>query len=394
VAATHRATSARAVGALGLVWAVAAVTGLGVASTVTSNSTADVAYGEVRQLHADLVDRRTFAREIAVDRYAGTPADQLLTGLRGKDVLLVFVESYGRVAVQGTSYSKGVDSVLAEGDRQLRASGYGMRSAFLTSPTFGAGSWLAHSTTQSGLWVDSQQRYNQLMTQRRMTLTDAFGRAGWRTVFDVPANTHDWAEGQHFYRFDKLYDSRNVGYRGPEFGYAPIPDQYTLAALQRTELTLDPARPRVMAEVDLVSSHHPWTPLPHLVPWDTVGDGSVFDGMPAKGESEEQAFRDPDRVRALYGESVEYTMSTLVSWLQQQPDPDLVMVVLGDHQPHSYVSGDRPGHDVPITLIARDHAVIDRLDGWGWQDGLRPMPDAPVWRMDAFRDAFLTAFAR
>jgi len=309
-------------------------------------------------------------------------------------VLLVFVESYGRVAVQRTSYSAGVDAVLAGGDRQLRASGYSMRSAFLTSPTFGAGSWLAHSTIQSGLWVDSQQRYNQLMTQRRLTLTDAFGRAGWRTVFDVPANTHDWAEGQHFYRFDQLYDSRNVGYRGPEFGYAPMPDQYSLAALQRSEFTADPARPRVMAEVDLVSSHHPWTPLPHLVPWDAVGDGSVFDGMPAQGQSEEQAFRDPNRVRALYGESVQYTMGTLVSWLQQQPDPNLVMVVLGDHQPHSYVSGDHPGHDVPITVIARDHAVIDRIAGWGWQDGLRPMPDAPVWRMDAFRDAFLTAFSQ
>ena len=33
-------------------------------------------------------------------------------------------------------------------------------------------------------------------------------RAGWRTVFDVPANTQDWPEGAAFYRFDQLYDSR------------------------------------------------------------------------------------------------------------------------------------------------------------------------------------------
>ena len=32
------------------------------------------------------------------------------------------------------------------------------------------------------------------------------------------------------------------------------------------------------------------------------------------------------------------------------------------------------------------------LDAWGWQPGLRPAPDAPVWRMDAFRDRFLSAF--
>ncbi|MDT7694495.1 MAG: hypothetical protein QOI75_3862, partial [Pseudonocardiales bacterium] len=37
-------------------------------------------------------------------------------------------------------------------------------------------------------------------------------------------------------------------------------------------------------------------------------------------------------------------------------------------------------------------AVLDRISGWGWQDGLKPGPNAPVWRMDAFRDRFLTAF--
>jgi hypothetical protein len=36
--------------------------------------------------------------------------------------------------------------------------------------------------------------------------------------------------------------------------------------------------------------------------------------------------------------------------------------------------------------------VLDRVAGWGWTDGLRPAADAPVWRMDAFRDRFLTAF--
>lgn len=392
VAAAHRRHSVRAVTAVGLIWGVLALSGLASTAAIASRSTADLAVGQVSQLRSNLADRGTFTKKVALDLFEKTPDDRLLAGLRGKDVLLVFVESYGRVAVQDSSFAPGVNAVLADGTRRLRESGFSMRSAFLTSPTFGAGSWLAHASIQSGLWVNSQQRYNQLVTQRRMTLTDAFGRAGWRTVFDVPSNTHDWPEGERFYGFDKLYDSRNVGYRGPRFGYARMPDQYTLAALDRSELTPDPARPRVMAEVDLVSSHHPWTPLPHLVDWDTLGDGSVFKGMPAQGESKKSAFRDPDKVRALYGKSVEYTMNTLVSWLERQPDRDLVLVVLGDHQPHSYVSGENSGHDVPVTVIARDPAVTDRIAGWDWQDGLRPDPEAPVWRMDEFRDRFLDAF--
>jgi hypothetical protein len=171
-----------------------------------------------------------------------------------------------------------------------------------------------------------------------------------------------------------------------------MPDQYTLAELRRRELTDDADRPAVMAEVDLVSSHHPWTPLPRLVDWDEVGDGSVFDGMPEEGESKGEVFGDPDKVRTAYGRSIEYSLDTLVSFLETYPDPDLVVVMLGDHQPHTYVTGADPGHDVPITVIAHDPTVLDRISGWGWQEGMRPDPDAPVWRMDAFRDRFLTAF--
>ncbi|MGH3425780.1 MAG: CDP-alcohol phosphatidyltransferase family protein, partial [Nocardioidaceae bacterium] len=357
-----------------------------------SASGATTAFDEVSRLRADIADRETFAKAIAVDRFRDVPGDQMLAGLRGKDVLLVFVESYGRVAVQDPVLSPQVDATLDAGTRRLRAAGFSSRSAYLTSPTFGAASWLAHSTLQSGLWVSSQQRYDQLLSTDRMTLTGAFARAGWRTVFDVPAITHAWPDGTRFYGFDKLYDAGNTGYRGPRFGYATMPDQYTLAAFRRREL-MGPHRAPVMAELDLVSSHHPWTPLPHLVGWSRVGDGSVFDAMPERGESAEVAFRDPDEVRALYAQSLVYTLRTLVSFVTSHPDPNLVLVVLGDHQPHTYVTGPGAGHDVPITVIAHDPEVTDRISGWAWQQGMNPGPDAPVWRMDHFRDEFLSTFS-
>lgn len=370
---------------------VQAVKGGPVATTGAASLTVD----EVQLVRAGLADQREFAREIGADAYADmlaeTPPDSLLTGLRDKDVLVVFVESYGRVAVQDTSYSAGISQVLDQGTSDLAAAGYQSRSAFLTSPTYGAGSWLAHATLQSGLWVDSQRRYRQLLGADRLTLTDLFGRAGWRTVFDDPANTEDWPEGQEFYKFEQSYDSRNVGYRGPKFGYASMPDQYTLSELRRRELAPTDRR-RVMAEVDLVTSHHPWAPLPTMVPWDQVGDGSVFDGMPERGQTSEEVFGDPEKVKQAYGESVEYSWQALTSFLTTYPDPDLVLVVLGDHQPHSYVSGQDAGHDVPISVIAQDPDVLQRIAGWGWQDGLRPAPDATVWRMDYFRDRFLDAF--
>ena len=219
--------------------------------------------------------------------------------------------------------------------------------------------WLAHSSLQSGLWVDTQRRYNQLFTEDRMTLTSAFEGAGWRTVFAVPANTKPWPEGSAYYGFDELYDSTTIPYAGPKFGYAHVPDQYTLAAFRRLELARRD-RPPVMAEIDLESSHHPWAPLPRMLDWHDLGDGSVYDGMPEEGESAEEVFGDPDAVRNAYGESIEYTLTSVFSFLETYPDPNLVVVLVGDHQPHSYVSGDDPGHDVPISVIAQDPSVMRR----------------------------------
>jgi len=374
-------------------WAVLSQTGTQVVPRlpVASSSTAMLAYDQVRQLRDDLADRPRFAADIAVDRFAGTSGDRLLTGLRGKDVLLVFVESYGRVALEGPWFAPRIRAVLADSSDELRAAGYSSRSAYLTSPTFGGASWLAHATLQTGLWVDSQQRYGQLMRTQRLSLTSAFRRAGWRTVIASPANTRDWPEGREFYHADKLYDSTNIGYAGPRFSYAPVPDQYTLAAFHRLELAA-PDRSPVMAEIDLVSSHHPWTPLPRPVPWGELRNGAVFRGMPEQGPTPEEVFRHRTRARSMYGRATEYALRSLVSYLTTYADPNLVVVMLGDHQPHSYVTGANAGFDVPVSLISQDPAVMRQIQGWRWEDGISPSTGAPVWRMDAFRDRFLEAF--
>ena len=393
VAAGHRRWSFPAVTALGVVWVLSWVFGAQLVSNapIASTSAAGLAFREVRAVRAGVEDHAIFADEIRHDRFRDTPGDQLLTGLQGKDILLVFVESYGKSAVQDASFSPGVDATLDKGTKRLQAAGFSSRSAFLTSSTFGGISWLAHSTLQSGVWVDNQLRYDQLVTSDRLTLSKAFKRAGWRTVGDVPSNNRAWPEGSSFYHYDKLYDRRNVGYHGPRFSYASMPDQYVFLALQRLELAKTDRRP-VFAEVDLVSSHAPWTRIPRLIDWSDLGDGSVFKSLPVNQVTRAALFGDLERVRAAYGRSIEYSLNTLVSFVQHYGDDNLVLVVLGDHQPANIVTGENPSHDVPISVIAHDPAVLDRIAGWGWEIGLRPGRRAPVWRMDAFRDRFLRAF--
>ncbi|WP_159601796.1 alkaline phosphatase family protein [Agromyces humi] len=389
----ERAHGAAVISTVAAAWVIAALVGLHPVAGQPAAAAASLRAITASASHAaaGLAALADLPEQIATDPYRDAPGADLLTSLEGKDVVFAFIESYGEVAVQGAGFSGGVDQALRDGEARLRADGYASQSAFLTSPTFGGLSWLAHSTFQTGLWIDRQPLYSAVVRSDRFTLSRAFGRAGWRTVSVVPSNTEPWSFGTSFYHFDSLLDANNVGYRGPSFGYARIPDQYTWKHFADHELAGD--HQPVMAEIDLVSSHTPWAPLPRLVPWSTVGDGSVFGPQPAQGESAAGVWQDPKRVQRAYAQSIEYSLDAMFAFLHEADDPNLVLVVLGDHQPATIVSGQGAGHDVPISIISKDATVFEAIEGWHWDDGMLPAPDAPVWPMSAFRDRFLDAFS-
>jgi hypothetical protein len=394
IAAENRRRSLLGVAALGGVWVLCLAFGAQFLpyNPIASASTASYVVHEVRVVQADIHDEAVFARQIKYDPFRNTPGSRLLTALRGKDVLLVFVESYGRVAVQGSSFSPAVDALLANGSKRLQAAGFFARSGFLTSSTFGGLSWLSHSTLQSGVWVNSERRYGELVGgSDRFTLSDAFRRAGWRTIDFAPADDRAWPEGLSFYHYDRLYDRRQLGYRGPTYNYAPMPDQYMFSALQRLELGKTHRRP-LFAEVDTVSSHMPWNRIPDMIPWRDVGNGSIFNRHPGWVAKQGEFWPIRGRVRAAYARSLEYSLNTLISFVRLFGKKNLVLIVVGDEQPLAIVSGQGASHDVVASVIAHDPAVLKRIAGWGWQAGLRPSPKAPVWRMSSFRDRFLTAF--
>jgi hypothetical protein len=188
-----------------------------------------------------------------------------------------------------------------------------------------------------------------------------------------------------------MYDRRDVGYHGPTFSYASMPDQYTLAAFQRLELT--PGHKPVMAQIVLVSSHTPWAPLPVMVPWNKVGNGSIFDPMPARGQHPLSIVGSASKERQAFGKSIQYSLQALTSWVTELNDPNLVLVVLGDEQPGGPISSPGANHVVPISIVARDPSVFRQIASWHWQDGLLPGHVAPLEPMNAFRNQFLGAFS-
>jgi len=392
ILAAHAEPTRHTVFALSSAWVVLTVLGVQIVGgiPVASQAAADLARDTALKVPQDIQDRKRFEAEVQVDAYRNLPDDQLLTALRGKDVIVGFVESYGRDAVENPEFNGQVLDQLRADQDKLKAKGFAAKTGFLTSSTAGGGSWLAHSTFLTGLWIDSQQRYRSVVSSDRLTLTRAFGRAGFRTVGVEPGVTYAWPEGQ-FYGYDQVWDSHTLGYHGPSMSWSPMPDQFVMQRFQ--ELEYSKRRGPLLAEITLTSSHTPWNPIPQTLPWEQVGDGSVYGPMAAGAQSTQAIWKDGHKVKEAYAKSIAYSVDSLISYIQKYGDDNLVMVFLGDHQPASVVVGQNASKDVPISIVAKDPKVLDRIKSWGWTDGLTPAHDAPVWPMNEFRDRFLKAYS-
>jgi hypothetical protein len=386
----HRRAGTGVVAVLAAGWGVLAVTGSAIVpgQPVAARSVVTTAGQQWARAAQDLRDGAAYQQQLSAARGGGSGG--VLSALAGKNVIFAFVESYGRSALEDPGLSPGVTAVVDAGNRDLVAAGYGARSGWLTSPTFGGGSWLAHSTLLSGTWVDGQTRYAELLRSSFPTLVTDFRSHGWRAVATMPGTRADWPQGK-FYGYDEIYTAPDLGYHGPTFSWSPMPDEFVLSRLQHLELAGRHTAP-LMATIELTSSHTPWAPLPVSVPWEDVGDGAVFDPMPAQGKQSATVWQDPQQIRAEYARSIQYSVSTVLTFLQHYGGDNTVLVMLGDHQPAKIVTGEGASHDVPITIVTKDRSLLDRLSGWNWSESIHPAHAAPVWPMDAFRAHFLAAF--
>ena len=73
-----------------------------------------------------------------------------------------------------------------------------------------------------------------------------------------------------------------------------------------------------------------------------------------------------------YVQAITYDYATLAGYLRQNNGRDLVMVVLGDHEPAAAVSGEGAPWDVPVHVIASRPEILEALRARGFLSGLTP----------------------
>lgn len=328
---------------------------------------------------------RDFRAVAANDPMADRPG---LLGAIDRDVLVIFVESYGRASFATPFYAETHLATLRRAEADLARAGLAMRSGFLASPTQGGQSWLAHATFASGLWIGDQPLYQAMLASGRLGLFHYAQRAGFRTAAVMPAITRPWPEAARM-GFDRVLADANLGYRGPPFNWVTMPDQFTLAAADRLLRRQDGAP--LFAQVALISSHAPWVPVPRLIGWDQVGDGSAFAAMAAAGESPQAVWRDPASIRRHYRDAIDYALQTVTAYALRHADEAPLILVLGDHQAAQRIAPDG-GRDVPMHVIG-PAALVERSAAWGFVPGLIPGADSPAIPMDRMRDLILQGFA-
>ena len=316
--------------------------------------------------------------------------DANLSRVRGADVLLFFIESYGAVVYERPQFSAQVARARDGLDAAIRESGHSVVSALVESPTFGGSSWYAHLTLLSGVEVRDPDTNALLMTAHRDTMPTAFARHGYRTVAMMPGLWYPWPEGA-FYGFSDIYNGARLNYQGPSFGWWSVTDQFVLAALDANERR-QPARPPLFVFFPTISTHTPFAPAPPYQPdWHRMLTPKPYD--PAVLDAAYSAYPDWLNLAPSYLAAVSYSYETLAGYLRQHMDEDFVMILIGDHEPPALVTGPDTPWDVPVHVIAKRHDVLDRLVSQGFQPGLTPhRPN--LGKMHTLTPVLLDAFSQ
>jgi hypothetical protein len=312
-----------------------------------------------------------------------------LNKLGEADVYIFFVESYGRAVFANPLHYSMIAPTLDLFEQALEAQGFAVYSNFLSSPTFGGASWLAHGTLASGVKLSSQTLFDLLVTSQVKTLAHYLNEAGYRTISVMPGTRWPWPEGA-FFGYRKKYYAPDFDYKGPQYGWSPMPDQYVLDYIYRREIQR--GEHPLFIEYVLVSSHAPFhRQPPYLEDWARIHDGAIFH------QREVITFPivwpDLSNAAEAYLTSIIYELNVLKGYLEQYVDDDALVIILGDHQPNVQIAGNNRSWSVPIHVISHNRDFLKPFASRGYTVGITPRQPPPHCGMETFLYDFLQDFS-
>jgi hypothetical protein len=315
------------------------------------------------------------------------PAHSDFAELRGKHVVLIFAESYGRITASDPDFARVVEPARKSLADRLSAAGYASASSILISPITGGGSWMAHGTMLTGVKLAAQDAYEVMLVSKIRTLAHRFVEAGWRSLVVAPRIDQPWPEAR-LLGFEATRLQPDLGYSGPRYAWESLPDQWVLKHFAQSDLDGTP----VFAEIILASSHTPFERVPPIVEdWASLDDkGEIYRGLPVR-EFPVRAGRVFEQDEA-YKAAIAYVLESIGRFAEHVADKDALFIVLGDHQPPLTTARRTSDFGVPIHVFSRDAAAIERFVRRGYVPGIA-VPLEGGAPMENFLGGFLTDFS-
>jgi hypothetical protein len=343
---------------------------------------------EVLLMHRQVEQQQAFVAKVeqaARDREAN-PAS--LKGLGGADVLVFIIESYGRIVFSRPEYYQTMAATLNCFARVIEQHGYGAVSSFLGSPTYGGSSWLAHGTLESGLRIGDDLENTALLRSALPPMAEIFNKEGYRTVSVMPGTRFAYPEGAYF-GYQQVYYADHFNYRGPAFGWAPMPDQFVLDWVNRREM--ENRHQPLFVRYALVSSHAAFNiQPPFIVDWQAIGDGGIYNDL--QPIFYPITWPDLKNGGEAYLRSLDYEFTVLGDYLAKYVQADTLVIIIGDHQPNVQLTGTGESWSVPVHVVSRNARLLAPFRKRGYTPGLRPAQPPPHAGMETFLPGFLEDF--
>ncbi len=320
---------------------------------------------------------------VTFDRETMDSRNHHFSRLKNRNVLIFLVESYGYTAYSKPEHYIPLKPFFKEMEKKLKSAGYDILSHFLTSPVIAGGSWLADATLLTGIKIDTQQAYEELLNSNANSLPIIFHNASYYTLLAAPGTIHgEWEEGRLFYGFDETILGWNYGYEGPVFSFVPIPDQFAIYTIHKLRLAKNEADP-IFIQYTLVSSHGPFNRIPaYIEDWSKLGDGSIYYDSP------NLYFNNDWFSGEAYGEgyvaAIRYALMVITNYLTGFIDDETLIILVGDHQPMFPIAEREAPFSVPIHIISRSRSLIEPLTSYGYTYGLIPEQKLPHPGMETF----------
>lgn len=301
------------------------------------------------------------------------------------DIFLFIVESYGASSLH---QNDDLSRYLVDQQHHLSEKKLYTYATNIRSPVFGGRSWLAFASLNCGAMIDQQMKLRMLYRSEKTCLSKYLKQNHYLTTEIKPATRFaPHAEQKRFYQFDRSFYRKELGYRGPGFGWGWIPDEYTMhffinQILKPTEMRHLP----IFATIAFVSSHTPWQIIPPLLQPRSFAD------LQFGQRYLEESPRNISEPQTAYQQSLLYNLKVILGNLDHLGPRDKLIIIVGDHPPNRQIPSFFDHHEVPLQIISSRPL---HLSSHSFLSGLLPsktpaswsFADFPSWLVEVLNEA-------